>query len=175
MVNKPVFLKVGADSFHIEEVGSELCACLATRISGSTTLIDVSAVPRALSGGFGPHVVLPAAVLCHLPSHGAQFCGAKAANCAQIADLLGGTGAPDSLCLPFSAYWAHAARCGVDAEAKRDSEVVRAAIVRTSIDREVVRAVAAALVTKSWDKAILRSSTNTEDLPGADCLSFAYC
>ena len=114
MVNKPVFLKVGADGFHIEEVGSELCACLATRMSGTATLIDVSAVPRALSGGFGPHVVLPAAVLCHLPSHGAQFCGAKAANCAQIAELLGGTGAPDSLCLPFSAYWAHAAKAATE-------------------------------------------------------------
>jgi hypothetical protein len=167
LVGKPVFLKVGADSFHIEEVGSELCACLATRSSArGAALTDAAAVPRALSGGFGPQVVLPVSVLCHLPLHGAQFCGAKAANCAQIAEVLGGAGVPDSLCVPFSAYWAHAARCGVDAEATRKPEAARARISAAAVDPEVLRGVAAALVAHRWQRAILRSSTNTEDLPG---------
>ena len=89
LLGKPVFLRVGADGLHIEQVSAELCAAVAARNIPANAAAVAMRCPKALTGGFPRGLVLPAASLWHMPGYGSQFVGAKAANCAQIGELLG--------------------------------------------------------------------------------------
>ena len=107
---------------------------------------------------------------------GVRFVGAKAANCAKIARILGAPGLPGAYALPFSAYLEHVNRCGATTQltARADSDNLRPgeqlqiqqSILRAAVDADVVRSLAFCLHRENWPAAILRSSTNTEDLEG---------
>lgn len=189
--NTPDMAVRGALDLHrFRELEGELVRLSVASQDYTLERAERAAAEAAWRGLRPPTVLRPAADLATSGLHeviglradAARFAGAKAAQVGELA-ALADIATPGGFVLPFSAYAAHLARAGLDAEieamladarfledgavrARRLAEL-RAAIASQPLEAVLLEEIVARLrALGAGRRTILRSSTNAEDLAG---------